>query len=55
VKSLSSGKEDLLKKLESEKERLEAQLLDEQEKSAGLESQLADILNQKPRYRYTVN
>ena len=50
MKSLGSGKKELVKRLEEEKERLEAHLLDEQEKSAGLESQLADLLAKKPRY-----
>jgi hypothetical protein len=36
-------------KLEEDNSRLKAQLVDEKEKSAGLESQLADLLVKKPR------
>jgi hypothetical protein len=49
VESLSSGKEEQVKKLEEEKALLEAQLVDEKEKSSGLESQLADLLAERPR------
>jgi hypothetical protein len=50
VESQSSGKEEQVKKLEEEKALLEAQLVDEKEKSSGLESQLADLLAERPRY-----
>jgi hypothetical protein len=51
-KQIDSGIQEMTEmkmKLEEDNSRLKAQLVDEKEKSAGLESQLADLLVMKPR------